>query len=148
MSLYLFQNSGLFPAPEILPFATVTGTNGPDTLIGTEEADDIFGLAGDDILRGLGGSDTLHPGDGVDFIDGGPGSDLVVYLDSGQAWTIDLQGESATNGFITEALISIENVRGSNQNDIIRGSSGNNNLFGQDGNDRLRCRPAGRRSRQ
>jgi Ca2+-binding RTX toxin-like protein len=139
MSLILFENPYL-SAPGILPFAIITGTNGPDTLTGTTEADEIFGLAGDDVLRGLEGNDRITPGDGTDFIDGGPGNDTVIYSDSGQGWTIDLQGESATNGIINEALVSIENATGSRQADIIRGTSGNNDLFGGEGNDRLEGR--------
>lgn len=139
MSLILFESS-LPGRPEIMPLATVNGTNGPDNLVGTAEVDDIFGLAGDDTLRGLDGSDRLYPGDGVDFIDGGAGDDIIFYTDSAQAWTMDLEGQSATNGIITEALISIEDVRGSAQADIIRGSAARNALWGGNGNDRIEGR--------
>lgn len=126
--------------PELGSFNTITGTNGPDTLIGTSGNDDIFGLAGDDIIRGLEGNDRIYPGDGVDNIDGGLGTDHVFYSDSAQGWRVDLQAETATNGVIVEILGSIEDVSGSQQDDVLLGSSGPNFLNAGRGNDRIEGR--------
>ena len=75
--------------------ATITGTQGKDTLYGSQGTDLIVGLDGDDLLnlncstgadRMLGGSDKLygHGGDdrligdaGNDTLDGGPGADRM-----------------------------------------------------------------------
>lgn len=126
--------------PELASFDTITGTNGPDSLVGTAANDEIYGLAGDDIIRGLEGNDRLYPGDGVDNVDGGLGNDQIIYSDSAQGWTIDLFAETASNGFITEVIASIEDVTGSQQDDIIRGSGESNFINGGRGNDRLEGR--------
>ena len=46
--------------------ATITGTQGDDTLIGTAAADSISAGAGNDSLRGGAGNDTLAGGGGTD----------------------------------------------------------------------------------
>lgn len=58
--------------------ATVTGTNGNDTLEGTVIADTILGLGGNDTIRGKAGDDLLDGGLGDDTIEGGAGNDDMV----------------------------------------------------------------------
>lgn len=67
--------------------ATLTGTDGDDTLEGGGGRDTLLGLDGDDLLRGGGhedeicgeaGSDSLFGGSRVDDLDGGEGPDRLL----------------------------------------------------------------------
>ncbi|MGW8394375.1 beta strand repeat-containing protein [Pseudoduganella sp. HUAS MS19] len=57
--------------------ATITGSNGSDTLSGTSGSDTINSGNGDDYIYGGAGSDTLNGGAGSDILDGGSGSDQL-----------------------------------------------------------------------
>ena len=57
--------------------ATITGTDGPDTLHGTPGNDVILALGGDDVVFGGRGNDRICSGDGADSIRGGPGADRI-----------------------------------------------------------------------
>ena len=59
--------------------ATITGTDGVDTLQGGADADLIIGLSGDDSLSGGAGDDSLSGQGGNDSIDGGDGRDTVYF---------------------------------------------------------------------
>ncbi|MCV6604621.1 MAG: hypothetical protein OIF34_04905, partial [Porticoccaceae bacterium] len=109
------------------------GGAGNDTLVGGGGADQLLGGAGDDVLRGGGGPDTT---------DGGEGSDTADFSDIGTAVTADLNDGSASyaapNGNnVTDTLISIENLTGSNNDDSLTGDSGANTLDGGMGDDTL-----------
>ena len=107
--------------------ATINGTNGGDSLYGGAAADVINGLNGNDTLKGFGGADRL---------DGGNGIDTVFYGDSTAGVGINLATGRGVGGSAQgDTLISIENVFGSNFNDVLTGTSGDNQLHGQDGND-------------
>jgi Ca2+-binding RTX toxin-like protein len=107
--------------------ATINGTNGGDSLYGGAAADVINGLNGNDTLKGFGGADRL---------DGGNGIDTVFYGDSSAGVGINLATGRGVGGTAEgDTLISIENVFGSNFNDVLTGTSGDNQLHGQDGND-------------
>lgn len=58
-------------------YATVLGTNGPDTLKGSSRADVIVGLGGKDTIKGLGNDDVICGGGGADVIQGGNGDDMI-----------------------------------------------------------------------
>ncbi|UTW46542.1 CHRD domain-containing protein [bacterium SCSIO 12696] len=109
------------------------GGAGNDTLAGGGGADTLIGGAGDDVLRGGGGPDTT---------DGGEGSDTADFSDIGTAVTADLNDGSASyaapNGnTVTDTLVSIENLTGSDNDDSLTGDSGANTLDGGMGNDTL-----------
>ncbi len=53
---------------------TITGTEGPDSLLGTAGDDVICGLGGSDTIDG--GNDTIHADAGTDFANGGDGKDV------------------------------------------------------------------------
>ncbi|MRD48194.1 calcium-binding protein [Caenimonas koreensis] len=57
--------------------ATVTGTEGQDTLVGTDASDVVNGLGGNDALSGGGANDSLSGGDGADTLAGGAGADTL-----------------------------------------------------------------------
>ena len=104
--------------------ATITGTSGNDgndILKGNAtEADTIFGDAG---------NDTLH---------GGAGSDTVSYASASTGVNVSLLNNTAT-GDGTDALIDIENITGSSNDDVLQGDGNNNSIIGGAGSDELRA---------
>jgi Ca2+-binding RTX toxin-like protein len=57
--------------------ATITGTEGNDTLMGTAGSDVIVGLGGRDDISGLAGNDLICGGSGRDTLRGGKGNDRL-----------------------------------------------------------------------
>lgn len=126
------------------------GRSGNDGLQGRAGRDKLYGGAGDDNLQGGGGNDLLHGGAGNDLLAGGGGNDTASY-----AWaapdgidgdlvagnfggvSVSLISNSATGASGTDTLISIENVFGSNGDDILQGNGASNLLSGEDGNDQI-----------
>lgn len=98
-----------------------------ENVTGTTFDDRITGDAGDNVIRG---------GLGADIIDGGAGIDTVSYFGDGRAVgvTVNLSTGANTDN---DVLSNIENVTGSNFNDIIIGNGGANTLSGGAGNDTL-----------
>ena len=99
-----------------------TGANGAVINLGTGVVTDPFG-----------GTDTLTSVEGVrgtrnaDTITGTGGSNFIRGLGGNGNITVDLAAGKATDGFgATDTLTSIENVRGSQNNDDLRGDSNNN----------------------
>lgn len=133
----------------------IIGTNLDDDLSGTPDIDSIIGRDGNDIIHagagddglkgdngddklfGEDGNDTFVGGSGKDLFDGGSGIDTVNY--GGELGvSVDLSNSfalGASSGFDT--MVSIENVIGSLNDDVIKGNSGNNVLKGLAGNDVL-----------
>ena len=117
----------------------ITGNAGNNVLLGSTGIDTINGGAGDDTLSG---------GFTYDIIDGGDGIDTINYtLDSdeadghaGSGFNINLvTGETRTriDNILADSLSNIENVTGSDANDIITGNAGNNVLLGSIGTDTI-----------
>ena len=104
------------------------GGSGPITTFADIAA--TFALApGDDVLDGGDGDDTLH---------GGGGSDTASYASQTAEVTVSLLDGAAFKAAGTDTLISIENVLGSDFNDVILGDNGDNMLSGGDGHDFMR----------
>ncbi|MPS47694.1 calcium-binding protein [Methylobacillus sp.] len=135
---------------------TVEGS-GSSYLIGNSQANRLTGGSGNDTLEGIGGGDTL---------DGGSGTDTATYvhasagvkaslgatgLDSKAAAALAAAGgisanTGTINGLASDTLISIENLTGTQYNDVLvarnggstlRGGNGNDTLIGGTGNDYL-----------
>jgi len=109
------------------------------TCVGTAAADAIHGTTGDDNLSGLGGDDVLVGGLGNDVLNGGAGSDTASYENATSGVTVNLAlvGPQDTGGAGLDTLIEMENLLGSNFNDVLTGDSGNNLLVGNGGDDLL-----------
>lgn len=117
----------------------IIGTNFNDIIGGGNFGDTLAGGGGDDVLYGQGGGDTFFGNDGFDTVSyalAGSGV-YMFYSDLGNA-TGDAAGD--------REFSSIEQIVGSNFNDIIgtgdfadtiRAGAGNDLLFGQGGNDTL-----------
>ena len=139
-------------ASEVGVTPVVLYSSGNDKLTGTDAAETISGLSGDDTLYGMGGDDTLDGGADDDLLVGGPGADTLMggagddtisYERSADGVTINLGDGTARGGNAQGDTIvdtgddEVENVRGSDHDDILTGSSGENSLWGLGGNDEL-----------
>lgn len=134
------------------------GADGHDLLTGGGGNDTIDGGVGNDVLRGGTGYDRLLGGDGDDMLVGGSGEDVLVggdgidtaaYYDATIGVTVDLYNtevgadpDAIVNTGIAygDVFSSIENVIGSDGNDVLLGDQGDNELVGRDGDDVIRGR--------
>ena len=116
----------------------LVGSELGDTLTGSKTANYIFGYRGNDFLYGAEGDDSLEGGRGADFIEGGSGSDLVTYDHSFAGVYVNLTTGSLSGGHADgDTLIGIENLAGSDYNDLLIGDSLSNAIIGELGNDQL-----------
>ena len=121
------------------------GEGGADELIGGEGFDRLEGGAGNDVLRGGAAVDELFGGDGADILFGGAGGDLlnggqgfdfVSYTDATAGVVIDLRNPNGNAGDAAgDRLFLIENLVGSNRDDVVRGGNVANQVFGRNGDD-------------
>lgn len=126
---YLYGNSGN---------DRLAGRNGDDTLVGGYGDDYLDGGKGNDTLLGNSDNDILVGGLEADILDGGDGEDAAVYIDSTSGVLIDLVAGTGTGGEAEgDTLTDIENVIGSNYDDVLIGDGGDNLLFGAQGDDYL-----------
>lgn len=110
------------------------------TINGTSNNDTVTGTSSDDTLYGYGGSDTLIGGNGNDILDGGDGNDTASYVTATSyvQVSLTLQGlQQNTFGAGRDTLKNIENLTGSDFNDILTGDAKNNVLTGGKGDDTL-----------
>jgi len=107
-------------------FEDATGTAFADSLAGDAGANRIDGGAGDDLIRGTPGADTL---------DGGEGRDRVDYSGLAVAVRVDLAAGEAQVGDIVQQLAGLEEVTGTDHDDVISGDGEANRLDGGAGTD-------------
>lgn len=112
-------------------FENITGSAFNDILIGDAGSNVINGGAGDDILIGGAGADTII---------GGVGTDTASYINATSSVRATLGGAALTHlgDALGDTFSGVENLTGSNFNDILYGDSANNTLTGGSGNDDLR----------
>ncbi len=125
------------------------GGDGRDHVVGGDGRDVLFGGDGNDSMAGdvraMQPKDEWDPGD--DRIDGGEGSDWVGF-DPHPRVEVDLTKQTSwSHGAGSDALRSIENASGSNDDDLLVGNAeanvldggygGNDRLVGRGGDDRL-----------
>ena len=133
-----------------------------DMLFGGAGEDELAGGAGDDELDGGAGDDILDGGPGADVLRGGPGIDVADYFWHSNAGVVvnlhtaaarggDAEGDRFAgqqvieyidaSGNAQQAQISdIENLRGSEHDDVLTGDRGANELNGAGGDDVLEGR--------
>ena len=146
---------------------TIYGGAGRDVLLGSAGNDVITAGSGDTYLAGGDGNDTLIGGSGANVFVGGPGSDnetggagndifIIDQHGTGGVDTMNGGGGSNTGSFerwttgvnVTltgaanqsiygDSWTNIQNLTGSNYNDVLTGSSNGSTLRGLDGNDTL-----------
>lgn len=114
------------------------GGAGDDTMFGKDGADKLYGQVGNDKLYGGNGDDLLEGMDGADVIDGGAGRDRATYALSDAAVLVNLaEGVGKDGDAEGDSLLNIEDVIGSNFDDILIGNGGQNRLEGGAGGDLL-----------
>ena len=122
---------------------SVIGGDGADTLDASALSTGVqfFGNAGSDQLTGGTGDDTLAGGGGTDTIDGGDGNDTNSFEDLGVGViaTVNADGTgTASYSSVSESFVGIENLTGSENNDILTATGAASNiLLGLGGNDVL-----------
>jgi Ca2+-binding RTX toxin-like protein len=124
------------------------GTPRSDVIRGEDGADEIHGHGGNDMLFGGAGNDHIHGGPGQDrllggnandILIGGAGIDLAVYTSAtrGVLVRLDTGLPQDTLGAGRDRLEGIENLGGSQYDDVLIGNGNSNHLIGYRGNDRL-----------
>lgn len=135
------------------------GDAGNDTLLGSAGNDSAFGGSGDDRLIGAAGNDLLNGGSGNDILVGIGGTDTIIggagidtnsFLGIGVGVNVTINADgsgTAQYGLVNETFTGIEEINGSNNDDVIRingargfvvrGMDGNDILIGGDGSDNL-----------
>ncbi len=116
--------------------------SGIENLTGSENNDVLTATgAASNVLRGLGGNDVLAGGGGTDSIDGGDGVDTNSFqgIGVGVNASVGANGDGiASYGSVTESFSGIENLTGSENNDVLIATGDANNVIrGEGGNDIL-----------
>ena len=106
----------------------IFGGKGNDTLDGGDGNDHLWGNSGTDIYKGGAGNDTIYASKDDTNIDGGDGIDTLSY-----ARLEDDPGSITLSG----STINIENIIGSQDDDMITGDGGNNVIEGGEGGDTM-----------
>ena len=145
------------------------GYGGTDELYGLGGNDYLSGGAGEDLLDGGDEDDTLVGGPGADTLIGGAGLDTASYKDSATGVTVRLHtgqalggdaegdkfaGDTSTNTYtvldedgeeveMSETVLDVEYLTGSDHDDILAGDTRDNTIDGGAGNDRLYGGPGG-----
>lgn len=116
----------------------LVGSSGADQLSGDGGSNVLDGGSGNDALFGDDGDDVLIGGAGADALDGGEGRDAASYITSRGGVTVDLAlGVGLAGDAAGDIYKGIEDVVGSNANDVITGDASDNILSGLAGNDIL-----------
>ena len=118
---------------------SIWGDNGNNELSGGAGNDRLNGYGGTNKLFGEAGDDELWASSGVDQISGGEGMDTVAYWTSDEAVNVNLETGTGQGGYAEGDMIAgVENLLGSNHDDILSGDNHANRVDGRDGNDELR----------
>lgn len=117
----------------------LNGGNGQDVLMGGDGDDTIVGGEGSDWISGDFGDDVIFAGEGADNIVGGSGSDTVVFIGNISAQTgvfVDIQsGRGIGSDAEGDIYIGVENLMGTEFDDILIGNDEDNDIYGFGGND-------------
>lgn len=119
----------------------IFGGGGNDDIFGDDGNDELYGEDGVDTLDGGNDNDVLIGGAGADSLTGGAGIDTASYATATTGVTADLGNPANNTGdALGDSYNTIENLTGSNFNDLLRGNGGSNRLTGGGGNDSLNGR--------
>jgi len=118
---------------------TITGDENDNKLRGWDGADTLNGGAGNDTISGGYGNDLIYGSSGADIISGDVDIDTVSYLYSESGVQVNINAHSGNVGGDAEgdSLVLIENLTGSNHDDILKGDRGANIIIGGAGNDTI-----------
>jgi len=113
------------------------GDAGNDTLVGGGEADILWGGLGDDVLHGGFADGSSEGGEG--YYGGSIAINTASYTDANGGVTVDLNltGPQNTTSAGFDTLVNIQDLWGSQFDDVLAGNAQNNFLQGNNGNDTL-----------
>ena len=122
----------------IVDVENIWGSNHADLLFGDNGPNRLYGFAGNNDVQGNGGDDVLVSGTGADRLDGGSGMDTVSYNRSAEGVTVNLR-EGIVEGGDAEGdvIVDVENIEGSDHDDMLVGNNEANRLYGSFGNNTL-----------
>ncbi|MEF2074827.1 M10 family metallopeptidase C-terminal domain-containing protein, partial [Consotaella aegiceratis] len=107
------------------------GGSASDTILGNGGANLLVGAGGNDVLAGGAGNDVLNGGAGADTLNGGIGLDAASYAGAAAGVTADFLASSSNTGEAAgDVYVAVENLIGSNFNDVLGGDAGGNVLQG------------------
>ena len=135
----------------------VVGSMFSDDIIGDDGANYIQGLDGNDRIYGGKGNDIINAGTGwknevygeegddliigsisTEYIDGGEGNDSVTYRNSESGVTVNLSTGICKGGYAeNDRLKGIENIEGSEFNDIVHDGENSNVIDTGEGDDQI-----------
>ena len=123
----------------------ITGDDKNNHIVGLNGNDKIYAGAGDDtIVAGNGeniiyaeeGNDLIIGSPGAEIIDGGEGNDSITYRHSTHGIKVDLKTGVCSGGFAEgDKLANIDNLEGSEFNDVIYDNNDDNLIVTNDGSD-------------
>lgn len=119
----------------------VRGGAGNDNLFGEATGETQSGVTGNDWLYGGDGDDFMRGGLGDDYMDGGAGSDRVSYFAIPGSVRVDLRIQGVAQDTINggfDTLVNVENVAGSEFNDVLIGNNVANWFWSHGGADNIR----------
>ncbi len=113
----------------------LVASNYNDVLTLADSGGTLTGGAGADVLNGGAGYDTFVAGSGTAIFNGGGGVNTVSYANSTSAVNINLATGTAFGGYAKgDVFNSVQNLIGSNFNDVLEGDAGVNNIYTGTGN--------------
>ncbi|MCB2108897.1 MAG: hypothetical protein KDE14_14405, partial [Rhodobacteraceae bacterium] len=116
----------------------LSGTDGDDAMVGRDGNDVLSGGAGNDLMLGGAGDDVFSGGSGDDTLVGGEGRDTVDYSMSSGPISLDLVSGAVDDGDGgMDLVISVENVIGTDHDDLIVADDGDNIIIGGGGADTI-----------
>ena len=123
----------------LISIENLWGSEFDDTLTGDLKDNRLFGHDGDDTLLGAEGDDYLEGMAGADHLDGGDGTDTALYVNyNTEGVTVNLgTGVGSGGNAEGDTYTGIENVSGTQFDDVIFGSADDNYLIGSEGDDVL-----------
>ncbi|MBT2232358.1 hypothetical protein [Nonomuraea sp. NEAU-A123] len=135
-------------APAPAGFMAIRGLDGNDVITNTTAlAARLMGDNGDDRLVGGSGDDTLNGGFGSDVLQGGGGSDTATYSGISNRLSVraDLDGATGDDGSSEDGpagardtiAADVENLEGTNTDDVLIGNAGPNVINGSGGHDQI-----------
>ena len=116
---------------------TLTSGSGNDSLLGGSGDDVLDGGAGDDVLDGGSGNDTFIGNDGADHLTGGDGEDVVDYSGGDEGVDLSLANGGTAGNAAGDSFDGVENVIGTDHDDVITGDAVDNILDAGAGDDSL-----------
>ena len=109
-----------------------------ENLRGSDHDDELTGNGGVNRLEGGSGDDTLEGAGGADELRGGDGRDTASYVGAETGVRASLvQADGNTGDAAGDTYDSIENLEGSEFDDVLEGNAGDNLIVGNPGDDVL-----------